>query len=206
MKLLFATTNKGKITLMKRRTDNLGIELISLNDISVPQLNIEENGNSPLENAKIKALAYYDALKVPLFSCDSGLYIDGLDESRQPAHNVRGKGSGANGEKTDDETIDHYITLANEMGGEMTARYKNAICLILDDGKIYEHIGDDISSRPFIISSKPHNMRIDGFPLDSLSIHIESGKYYFDLEQSDKYWDWGTDDGYTNFFRKALNL
>jgi len=82
MKLLYGTTNKSKIDFMEKRVAHLGIELLSLTDVSAPKICVAENGNSPLENARIKAMAYYDALKMPLFSADSGLYIDGLDDAR----------------------------------------------------------------------------------------------------------------------------
>ena len=53
----------------------IGMELLSLNDVGAPKMHIEENGSNPLDNAKLKALAYYDVLRVPVFSCDSGLKI-----------------------------------------------------------------------------------------------------------------------------------
>jgi len=74
VKLIYGTTNKSKIRFMKKRIEPLGIEILSLADVDAPKFNIQENGNNPLENAKIKALAYYDTLKMPLFSADSGLY------------------------------------------------------------------------------------------------------------------------------------
>ena len=88
MKLIYGTTNKSKILFMRNRIEPLGIKILSLDDVNAPKLDIEENGSSPLENAKIKALAYYRELKMPVFSCDSGLYIDGLDDMRQPGINV----------------------------------------------------------------------------------------------------------------------
>ena len=198
MKLLYGTTNKSKISFMQKRVSHLGIELLSLSDVSAPILRIDENGNSPLENARIKALAYYEALKMPLFSCDSGLYIEGLDDDLQPGINVRGVGDYMN----DDEVIAYYSALANKMGGKMVARYKNAICLILESGKTHDYMGDDNASDPFYIVSKPHKMRNLGFPLDSLSVHIKSGEYYFDREYSDKVSE--IDKGFTTFFRRAL--
>ncbi|MCL2216235.1 MAG: hypothetical protein FWB91_04350 [Defluviitaleaceae bacterium] len=200
MKLLYATTNKSKIAFMQKRVAYLSIELLSLADVNAPILHIDENGNSPLENARIKALAYFNALKMPLFSCDSGLYIDEIDDNRQPGVNVRGIGDCMN----DDETITYYSTLADKMGGKMVARYKNAICLILGEGQMHEHMEDDIASDPFYIVSKPHKMRNIGFPLDSLSVHIKSGEYYFDREYSDKYAE--IDEGFATFFRGTLNL
>ena len=201
MKLIYGTTNKAKIEFMKRRVEHLGIKILSLNDVGAPKMHIEENGNSPLDNAKIKALAYYDALKMPVFSCDSGLYIDGLDDERQPGINVRGQGDYMD----DDETIRYYSTLAAELGGSMTARYQNAICLVLNETQVYEYMGDDIASERFLLVSKPHEERVKvkGFPLDCLSVHIESGKYYYDIDgYSDKYLN--VHDGFAAFFKKVL--
>ena len=200
MKLLYGTTNKSKIEFMQKRVGHLGIKILSLADVSAPELKIQENGSSPLDNTRIKALEYYDALKIPLFSCDSGLYIEGLDDEKQPGINVRGHGDHMN----DDETIAYYSALAHKMGGRMVARYKNAICLILGDGQIYEYMGDDIASHPFYIVPTPHEKRNEGFPLDSLSVHISSGQYYFDRDYSEKYAE--IDNGFASFFQRALGL
>ena len=200
MKLIYGTTNKAKIDFMKRRLEPLGIKLLSLNDDGAPKLDIEKNGNSPLENAKIKALAYYRELKMPLFSCDSGLYIDGLDDALQPGVNVRGVGDRMN----DDETTAYYSELAAEFGGSLTARYKNAIVLILDETRVYEYMGDDISGEPFLIVSKPHSKtRKEGYPIDPISVHIESGKYYYDIDGYGETYE-NVDDGFAAFFSRFL--
>jgi len=188
---------------MKRRVEPLGIEILSLSDVCAPKLNIAESGSNPLENAKIKALAYYNELKLPVFSCDSGLYIEGLDEARQPGVNIRGKDDYMD----DDEAVRYYSALAAELGGSMTARYKNAIVLVLDEKTVCEYMGEDIASEPFRIVSKPHKNGVvaKGFPLDCLSIQIESDKYYYDIEgYIDKYLN--VHDGFAAFFRRTLGL
>ena len=198
MKLIYGTTNKAKLNFMKRHTEPLGINILSLDEVNAPKLDIDECGNTPIENAKIKALAYYNALQKPVFSCDSGLYIDGLDEKRQPGVNVRSvDGCYLN----DDEAIAYFSSLADEFGGSLTARYHHAIFLVLDKSKIYEQT--DINSEKFFIISKPHEKRNEGFPIDSLSIHIESGKYYYDLEDYAKKLAEGND-GFTEFFKRVL--
>jgi len=201
MKLIYGTTNKAKIDFMKRRVEPLGIEILSLTDVDAPQLDITENGNSPLDNARIKALTYYETLKMPVFSCDSGLYIDGLDDFRQPGINIRGQDDYMD----DDEAVRYYSALAAELGGSMTARYKNAIVLVMDKKTIYEHMGEDIASEPFLMVSKPHKNGVvaKGFPLDCLSMQIESGKYYYDIEgYIDKYLN--MHDGFATFFQRVL--
>lgn len=64
MKLLFGTGNQAKLSVMKCRLEKIGIELIGLNDLrtegkSIPE--VLESGNTPLENARLKALEYYKA-------------------------------------------------------------------------------------------------------------------------------------------------
>jgi len=200
MKLLYGTTNKGKVAFMQNRVAHLGIEIVSLSHIQAPTLHIVEDGNSPLDNARIKALAYFDALKIPLFSCDSGLYIEGLDETRQPGINVRG----ACDYMDDRKVIEYYSALAAEFGGKMIARYVNAICFVKADGQVFQHMGDDIASDPFYIVTKPHATRVEGFPLDSLSVHIGSGEYYLDREYRDKCAE--IDKGFAAFFTRTLGL
>ena len=58
MKILYATTNKGKILELNRtiRLENLNAEVITLKDINFNE-EIEENGKTFEENSSIKAEA-----------------------------------------------------------------------------------------------------------------------------------------------------
>ena len=182
MKILYGTTNKGKLQAMKTAVELLDIELIGLGDIDSELPSVNENGKTPLENAEIKARAYYEAFHIPVFSCDSGLYFDELQEEEQPGLHVRridGK------ELTDDEMIQYYASLAERHGGRLTGRYRNAIYFILDENHHYSSMDISIATEPFILVTEPHSKRVEGFPLDSLSIDIETGKYYYDLEVKD---------------------
>lgn len=177
MKLLFGTGNPAKLEVVKRRLEPLGIELIGLKDLDKEIPNVVENGATPLENAEKKAKAYYKAFHMPVFSCDSGLYIDNIPDSEQPGVHVRT----VNGEYlTDDEMLEHYIKMAVKYG-DLVARYRNAICLYLGEDMIYSAMDKDMESDPFIITSIPHsNIRKEGFPIDSISIDMKTGKYYYE--------------------------
>ena len=89
MKILYGTTNKAKLHVMKNAVESLDVELIGLGDMDSELPYIIENGETPLENAEIKARAYYEAFHIPVFSCDSGLYFDELKEDEQPGLHVR---------------------------------------------------------------------------------------------------------------------
>lgn len=200
MKILYGTTNKGKLQAMRTAVEPLHIDMIGLNDVEREIPRISECGNSPLENAEIKARAYYEAFKMPVFSCDSGLYFDELEEKEQPGIFVRrinGK------ELSDDEMIQYYAALAERYGGKITGQYINAIYFILDENHVYSSMDKSISTEPFIVTTKPHSKRVEGFPLDSLSIDIKSGKYYYDLDVKDV--STSMDAGVRKFFTTILS-
>lgn len=199
MKILYGTTNKGKLQAMKTAVEPLNIELISLHDVESEVPHIVENGTTPLENAEIKARAYYEAFHMPVFSCDSGLYFDEVKEEEQPGIHVR-RIDGI--ELSDDEMIQHYASLAERYGGKITGRYRNAIYFILDENHHYSSMDMSIATEPFILVAEPHAKRVEGFPLDSLSIDIGTGKYYYDLEVKDV--STSVDDGVRKFFGDIL--
>ena len=177
MKILYGTTNPAKLSYMREQLSGLDIELICLKDIEGVIPEVAETGDTPLENAELKARAYYKAFGIPVFSCDSGLYFDSLPEFSPKVHvrNINGK------TLTDDEMIEYYGGLA-EKYGDITARYRNAICLVLDEEHIYTDFSDDLSGNAFLLTSVPHPKRIEGFPLDSISKYIQNGEYCYDCD------------------------
>jgi len=102
---------------------------------------------------------------------------------------------------TDEEMIEHYSILAERLGGKVTVRYRNAICLAMNTNEIYEYMGDDIASAEFLLVSKPHPKRESGFRLNSLSVHIDSGKYYNDLSIKPRN---NSQEGFREFFNRVL--
>lgn len=203
MKLLYGTGNPAKLASMKSRLANLDIELISLQELkaegkAIPE--VPEDGNTPLENARQKATAYYKAFRMPVFSCDSGLYFDNVPDEVQPGVHVRN----VNGKcLSDEEMMEHYAGLVKQYGN-LTARYRNAICFVMDENHIYEAMEPSMESEKFIITDIPHStIRKKGFPLDSLSIDIKTNKYYYDLPE-EKLDQVAVEDGFLSFFQKIL--
>ncbi|MGN1148395.1 MAG: non-canonical purine NTP pyrophosphatase [Lachnospiraceae bacterium] len=203
MKLLYGTGNPAKLAAMQHRLKGLPVELTDLKaiasetGIAIPS--VPEDGNTPLENARQKARAYYEAYKMPVFSCDSGLYCKELPEELQPGVHVRT----VNGRYLSDEEMQRYYAGLAEKYGDLTARYHNAICLILDEDHVYERMDESLASEPFRLTSKIHPIRRKGFPLDSLSVHIPSGKYYYDLGE-DAEDQVAVEDGFLVFFKEIF--
>lgn len=199
MKLLYATGNSAKIEAMRRRIAVLGIEIYGLEKLDMKLPQVPETGKSPLENAIQKAKAYFAAFRVPLFSCDSGLYFDNVPEEVQPGVNVRR----VNGKRLSDEQMQAYYMGLAKKYGDLTARYKNAICLVLDENHVYSAMEKSMESEPFLMTSKPHPKRNPGFPLDSISIDIQTGKYYYDLQGS-RLDEVAVEHGFLTFFEKHV--
>ena len=199
IKLLYGTGNPAKLNAMKKRLSGLGITLVGLKDLGCEIPEVVEDGKTPLENARKKAVAYFEAFRIPVFSCDSGLYIDGVPENEQPGvhvHRVNGK------VLSDEQMIVHYSSLAKKYGNP-TARYRNAICFVADEKHIYEAMEPSMGSSAFVLTSKPYPVMKKGFPLDSLSVDIKTGKYYYELtgNELDRL---AVEDGFAEFFRKIL--
>ncbi|NPA32053.1 MAG: RdgB/HAM1 family non-canonical purine NTP pyrophosphatase [Aquificae bacterium] len=74
MKLLVATSNPGKLEEFRRILEPLGISVVPPHK----KLKVEETGSSFLENAYIKAKAYWEEFGIPSVADDSGLIVDAI--------------------------------------------------------------------------------------------------------------------------------
>lgn len=80
-KILFATTNEGKVKEINKILGEFPIKVLSLKDLkssSIAALDIEETGSTFIENATIKAKGYAEATGLLTLCDDSGLAVDAL--------------------------------------------------------------------------------------------------------------------------------
>src|ERR1041384_1336298 len=93
MRVLLASTNRGKIAELRYIMGTRGIDLIGLNDSeSTEQI---ETGATFSENALLKAAHYHRLSELPTIADDSGLEVDAL-EGAPGVHSARFAGIGAN--------------------------------------------------------------------------------------------------------------
>lgn len=199
MKLLYGTTNEGKLLSMSRALEALDIELMGVEELKCEIPFVEETGTTPLENARLKAKAYYKAFQMPVFSCDSGLYFETVPSQFQPGVHAR-RPLGYT--MTDQQMMEYYSGLARRFNGPK-ACYRNAVCFYMDENHVYESEEQELSGEPFILATKPHERYQRGFPLDRFSIQISSGKYYYELP-NDAQDVLAADQGFLKFFQKIL--
>lgn len=143
--VFFPTNNIGKFDRYKKSFEKNGILYRRYyKDIKVDVIEDEE---SLVENAKKKAKAYYSEYKKYLkekfliMTTDEALYIDGLNDEEQPGIYVR-RFDGLN-RAEDQEVIDKYTSFVKKMGGEVRAKW--VYSLIVFDGKnYYDYSWDEI--------------------------------------------------------------
>lgn len=197
-KVLFATSNPAKVKRFADRLLESGIELITLKDMNL-ELDVEENGETAIENALIKARAYYNETKLPVIAMDDTLYLEGIPDSLQPGMYVRR----VNGKRLDDEEmIKHYSSLATNYGenGRITARWIYGMAVICDGKeKTYTWSKED-----FFIVDTPSKKITSGYPLNSISINKKLNKYFTDITEEDKSLIQEDESGVIDFIAKSI--
>lgn len=178
MKVLFATGNPAKVKKFADVLSENGIELLTIKDLDL-KIDVDESGNTAIENAYIKAKSYYDVAKIPTIGMDNNLFIEGISEEEQPGTHVRR----VNGkELNDDEMIDHYINLVKKYGGKVPAKWVYG--MVIYDGKETKEF--TWSKEHFYLVDTPSPNRNPGYPLDSINIIPEFNKYLVDLTKEEK--------------------
>ncbi|MDO4903375.1 MAG: XTP/dITP diphosphatase [Limosilactobacillus sp.] len=125
--LVIATKNEGKAREYRAMFAPFGIEVKTLADF--PEFEINENGQTFEENAKIKAQTAVDHLNLPVMADDSGLCVDALDGA-PGVHSARYAGD------HDDEANNAKLLreLADVEDDKRTAHFHTTIVAIKPDG------------------------------------------------------------------------
>ena len=130
-KLVFATSNEGKMREIREILKELDMEIYSLKEAGI-ESDAEENGTTFEENAVIKARAaakYTDAI---VLADDSGLEIDYLN-GEPGIYSARYMGEDTSYEIKNQALIDR---LAGVEGEDRSARFVCNIAAVLPDGQV----------------------------------------------------------------------
>lgn len=196
--ILFATGNESKVNRFKEKLLEKGILLKSLKDINI-NLEVEENGKTAIENAEIKAKAYYDATKMTTMAMDDTMYIDNIPEDKQPGVFVRR----VNGKRlNDEEMIEYYTNLVKTYGkdGKLNTKWILGMAII-KDGKISTYT--DVTSEYYLVDTPAKDMK-EGYPLSSILVNKKVNKYDIYLSEEDKKIGQTDDAGFIDFIEKTI--
>ena len=133
MKIICATSNKDKLREIREIFSDFDCDIVSMKEAGV-SIDVEETGDTFLENAYIKAKAVWDITGGVVFSDDSGLEVDYLNKA-PGVYSARFMGTDTSYEIKNKKIIQ---LLEEATGSKRSARYKTAICCILEDGSVIE--------------------------------------------------------------------
>lgn len=172
MKLLFASTNKQKIAEIKTLLPNY--EIVSLLDY--PEIPDVEETESTIEgNARLKSEAIAELVDLPVFSDDSGLFIDVLDGA-PGVHSARWTGTHRDYQTQNDKVLElmagkenrkaHYTTVI-----AFSTKTDGIISTQVFEGQMPLEIAESESTTP-------------GFSYDTIVKY--NGKYVSELTKDEK--------------------
>lgn len=176
-KLLIATHNPAKLAELKLLLAGLPLEVITLGDLGITE-DVEEDGQTYVENSQKKALFYAQKTGLPAVGDDGGIEIVALNN--QPGiHSRRWLGYSA----TDEELIAHMRKIARELPDDnRDAFFKTVISFALPSGHVWSVKGDIKG----LITKEPSLKIMEGFPYRSFFFLPEINKYYFENELTEE--------------------
>ena len=133
---LLATTNPGKLREIRAILAGTPVRLIGLDEMP-PVEAPEETGRTFAENARLKALYYAKACRIPAIAEDSGLEIDALDK----APGVESARYGGADSTYPEKFALIYAALKERPAAQRTARFVCTVAVAEGDGITFEARG-----------------------------------------------------------------
>ncbi len=130
-RMIFATTNEGKMKEIRMIMADLDVDICSLKDMGI-KADIEENGKTFEENAIIKAKAICNMTGEMVLADDSGLEVDYMNKA-PGVYSARYLGEDTPYSIKNQAIIDNLKDASWE---ERTARFVCAIAAAFPDGRV----------------------------------------------------------------------
>lgn len=140
MKILLATKNKAKIERFKKLINHIDsdIELFSPDELGIKVLETEENGQTLMDNALLKANAYLGKVDFPILSNDTGFYVEGdgfVDAPKRKALEGLDKNE-LSEEEISKRLLDFWKSVAKKHGGRVDAAWVEAWVVLYPNGEM----------------------------------------------------------------------
>ena len=131
MDFILATNNMKKLAEMQRILSPLGINVVTAKMLGKQLEDVEEDGKTFEDNAKLKARAACKEMNMPAIADDSGLCVDYLDGA-PGIFSARFAGEHGNDEKNNDLLLEKLDGVPLE---KRTAHFVCAFCCTFPDGR-----------------------------------------------------------------------
>lgn len=130
MKIIIATHNKHKLQEMSRILSPMGYEVVTDRDLGIELTDAEENGETFLDNARIKAESGCRESGLPCIADDSGLCVDALNGA-PGVFSARYSGIHGDDDGNNRKLLSELEGIPTE---KRTAHFACAICVSFPDG------------------------------------------------------------------------
>ncbi len=175
LKILLATTSKGKIREQLRALEGLPVDIVLLEDLE-PVEPPEEHGATFAENAAAKALYYQRATGIPSLGEDSGLEVVALDGA-PGLHSARWLGKDTPYHAKNRELLERLSGLE---GDARAASFVSAVAIAEGGTLVFEAV----KSCEGRISEEPQGS--GGFGYDPVFVYLPRGKTLAQLSVEEK--------------------
>ncbi len=175
-KVLIATHNQGKFKELLETLEDLPFEFVSLNDLNITE-DVEENGKTYEDNAKLKADFFHKLTKLPTIADDSGIEVSVLKNELGIQTRRWGAGKKAN----DKEWLEFFLNRMEEEK-DRSARF---ICFIATTGfekNTHTFEGECLGNILF----RPASHVETGIPLSSVFLPFGAKKVFSALTKAKK--------------------
>lgn len=132
MRVVMATGNSHKLEEITNMLQNFPIEVVSMKDVGLEKMEIEETGTSFEENALIKAMAVCEATNSLSLADDSGLEVDALD-GRPGVYSARFAGDNATDQENNVKLLNELQDISIE---KRSGRFVCAIAAVFPTGEV----------------------------------------------------------------------
>lgn len=174
-KIIFATSNEGKMKEVREILADINVPVLSLKEAGI-KADIDENGKSFEENAIIKAKAVMELTGALVLADDSGLEVDYIN--KEPGiYSARYMGEDTPYSIKNKNIIER---LKDAKGDERSARFVCAIAAALPDGRVLT----TMASIDGVIGYEERGE--NGFGYDPILYVPEYGKTTAELDMEEK--------------------
>ena len=175
-RILLATNNEAKVLRFRELIRHILPSLATLTpeEIALPSADIEENGQTLLENASIKARAYHGITSFPILANDTGFFVEGegfILAPKRKALEAQNR-SDLNQEETAEAILSFWKDIARKYGGRIDAAWVESFVLLHPDGTL--HSAE--SRRELILTDQEFGRPHPGIPVRALYISKTTGK------------------------------
>ncbi|MCY4576105.1 MAG: hypothetical protein OXC55_05860 [Chloroflexi bacterium] len=174
-RILLGSTNLAKIDRLRDCLEGWSFDFTTVNELP-PHEPPEEEGNTHLEIAEAKAVAWAQISGGLAIASDGGIDIPALGLNWDSLLTRRAAGEHA----TDEDRITHLVQLMDHLQSdeEREATWKEAVTIATPNGVIQSW---EVTGPTGIVRRQPSESRIEGFWLASLWHFPDLGKTYTEL-------------------------